>query len=543
MRILIFLFLCFYSISLLGNNLKITNVKFSDKNTSAGVNHSSNYTFVQFDISWDNSWKTTIGPANWDAAWVFAKYRLSSGDWKHIKIHQTGYAEPAGSTINVGLYKPNLMYNPLTNFGVGVFIYKNSVGNGNVYFKSVKFRWNYGMEGINDNELVDIRVYGIEMVYVPTGSFYAGDGSTSSVQGNFSNGLTNTPLRITSEMPLIVGGINNGNLTNNKGISMTPPDDFNDTSTQILPLDFPKGFKGFYCMKYEITQQQYVDFLNALNRNQQSQRTGTPVDKDTVRVLNVYVMNQKATSEKRNSIRCDSALHPYNSIEFYCDLNGNGRNSDIDEGRNIACNYLNFMDIAAYLDWSGLRPMTELEYEKACRGSLIPVANEYAWGNTQITMATDLVNKGENCETVLPLQANASFNNPVNIDGPLRVGIFAKPNSDRTASGSSFYGIMEMSGNLYERTVTVGNRQGRLYTGNHGNGTLAPSGNANELNWPGYDTVSNEIKNADGSGFRGGVCVYSSLNLRISARAVAARGNYYRHIGYGGRGVRTIPKL
>ena len=30
--------------------------------------------------------------------------------------------------------------------------------------------------------------------------------------------------------------------------------------------------------------------------------------------------------------------------------------------------HISWSDMSAYLDWSGLRPMTELEYEKACRG-------------------------------------------------------------------------------------------------------------------------------------------------------------------------------
>jgi hypothetical protein len=41
--------------------------------------------------------------------------------------------------------------------------------------------------------------------------------------------------------------------------------------------------------------------------------------------------------------------------------------------------------MAAFADWSGLRPMSELEYEKACRGYNTPaVPNEYAWGNAKL---------------------------------------------------------------------------------------------------------------------------------------------------------------
>jgi hypothetical protein len=37
--------------------------------------------------------------------------------------------------------------------------------------------------------------------------------------------------------------------------------------------------------------------------------------------------------------------------------------------------------------------MTELEYEKACRGPLMPVANEYAWGTTTISATTAIVQR------------------------------------------------------------------------------------------------------------------------------------------------------
>ncbi|MCS7153885.1 MAG: hypothetical protein NZ989_08070, partial [Bacteroidia bacterium] len=39
---------------------------------------------------------------------------------------------------------------------------------------------------------------------------------------------------------------------------------------------------------------------------------------------------------------------------------------------------LSYTDLLSYLDWAGLSPMTEFEYEKACRGPNIPIAGEYA---------------------------------------------------------------------------------------------------------------------------------------------------------------------
>jgi hypothetical protein len=40
---------------ILANNISVSNVKLSGQNTTAGINNTNNYTFVQFDLSWDNS--------------------------------------------------------------------------------------------------------------------------------------------------------------------------------------------------------------------------------------------------------------------------------------------------------------------------------------------------------------------------------------------------------------------------------------------------------------------------------------------------------
>ena len=142
------------------------------------------------------------------------------------------------------------------------------------------------------------------------------------------------------------------------------------------------------------------------------------------------------------------------------------------------------MDGAAYSDWAGLRPLTELEYEKACRGTLTPVADEYVWGTATIAdSAYTLSNAGANNEGIASNYSsgagNASYGTTDgSIDGPLRVGIFAANslNSGRMTAGASYYGIMELSGNLWERPVTIGNATGRGFTGLHGDGALDASG-------------------------------------------------------------------
>ena len=98
---------------------------------------------------------------------------------------------------------------------------------------------------------------------------------------------------------------------------------------------------------------------------------------------------------------------------------------------------------------------------------------------------------------------------------------------------------MELSGNLWERTVTVGNIPGRGFTGLHGNGSLSADGNADVFNWPGLS--GGEVVDADGTGFRGGAWWLSSWDLRTSDRNNAANTNMYRYLHFGGRVGRTTP--
>jgi hypothetical protein len=92
---------------------------------------------------------------------------------------------------------------------------------------------------------------------------------------------------------------------------------------------------------------------------------------------------------------------------------------------------------------------------------------------------------------------------------------------------------MELSGNLWERPVTIGTATGRGFTGLHGNGALDASGFANVSNWPGAD--------ADGAGIRGGGLLDGASDLRVSDRLFAARANTSRNSILGFRAARSGP--
>jgi len=260
----------------------------------------------------------------------------------------------------------------------------------------------------------------------------------------------------------------------------------------VLSSAFPKGFGAFYCMKYEITQGQYTDFLNLLTASQAGNR-------------------YYSTTSSRYTI---GGTWP------------NYTNGAPDR----ACNYLSWADGVALADWAGLRPLTELEFEKACRGPLVPVPNEYAWGSTTISATTAIENDGTGTETATG--GNCNYNSCL-VDGPYRAGIYATGSSSRLSAGASYWGIMELSGNLTERPVTLGNAAGRSFTGLHGNGKLDADGNADVSLWP------------NTTGTRGGTYLGGGGSSRayVSDRDGAAYTDTGRYFYFGWRGARTAPAL
>jgi len=465
--------------SLFANNVVVSNVLLTGQNTTL------QYTLVQFDISWDNSWRTSVGPSNWDAAWVFVKYRKKThSNWNHATLNWVdgtgsgdGHTEPANCDINSSNDNG-------AGGSYGVFIHRDAdMVQGSVNYNGVQLRWNYGVDGLVDGDSVEVCVFAIEMVYVPQGSFYVGSGGTES--GAFYTYPTTTnAYQITSEGAITVG-TTAGNLYYNSSGDQTGP----------IPAAFPKGYNAFYCMKYEITQAQYVAFLNKLNAIQA-----------TTRAYTAGGYRNGITGTPGNYI----TTNPY-----------------------VACNSLNWADLAAYLDWAALRPMTELEYEKAARGTLTPAPNEYAWGSASITGATGISNPGLTNETASNAGANCAYGNAAGVQGPMRVGNFGQGVNTRTGVGAGYYGIMELSGNLWERCVTVGNAAGRAFTGVNGNGVINSSGDADASNWP--NTT------ATGAGFRGGNWFDGAVYMRVSDRYHAALTFEVRYYNYGGRGVRLAP--
>ena len=476
---------------------------------------SSGSTTVTFDVTWTNSWRHTGGgapaPNNWDAAWVFVKFRKNGGDWAHASLNNTGHSSGTGTaaTIGVGYPDTSSSFNIATNPGVGVFLYRSGDGSGTFATTGTSLSWNYSQDGVTGSDSVEIRVFAIEMVYTPAGSFFAGDNATSN--SSFKQGSSDTdPWYIGSE-----GAITTANAAGTgTGLAETAAEYYypgaGDAAGSVftIPAAFPKGYQAHYMMKGEISQGQWVGFFNTLTATQKSTRDIT--------------VNKGDTLTLRNNVSWSS---------------GDATLPDQGSGATytaVAMNYISWADLTAYLDWSGLRPMSELEFERAGRGPYRAVSGEYAWGSTSLTQATSISNAGLLSERAQS-GANAAYGNHGSVQGPLRVGSFASGGvATRIDAGAGYYGAMDLSGNLVERSVTVGNSTGRSFEGNyHGNGALDSSGNPNVSTWPGTG--------ATGWGLRGGDWASVSTSARLSHRLNATYAISGRAASYGGRGVRVAP--
>jgi formylglycine-generating enzyme required for sulfatase activity len=499
---LIVLLLCCSGVTF-ANNTAIANTRLTGQNTG------SSSIKVEFDLSWDNSWRINTGASNWDACWVFVKYRKkNTTTWFHATLNYSdgtaandGHTQPANCTITGA------------SDGKGVFIYRSAnMAQGSVSYPDIQLRWNYGTNGLASTDLVEVRVFAIEMVYVPQGAYSLGSGGAET--GHFYTYNTSTSVYTVSSENAINVGATAGYLfyatATNQGDALGP-----------IPAAFPKGYSPFYCMKYQISQNQYVDFLNTLTYTQQVDRTTA--------APNAVAGTGALTNANRNGIDIQTpGVSATTPAVYACNLDADAIYNETTDGGAIACNLIGWEDIIAYLDWAALRPMTELEHEKACRGTATAVANEYAWGTTTNTSATGITNSG--LETEVPSTVCTSVSaSTAGVQGPMRVGCFATAATTRATSGATYYGIMDMSGNLWNYIVTAGHPTGRAFTGLNGDGLLATSGDADTGYWP--LTVT-------GTGFRGGNWSFAIAQMRVSDRAFAANIQAGRYHSFGGRGVR-----
>ena len=483
------------------------------------------WTTVTFDVRWDASWHDF---ENYDASWIFFKVRSEEGAWQHAQLVPENFTTVADHTLDA--VPPEF---DLPTDRNGVFVYRSRESQGNNHWRIAM-----DLDLPEDFSITEIRVFGLEMVLVPEGAFELGTlksiGERREVLTPGAGGAPYNSLftysekkkdnyggvyKVSSEEPVTIGEAE-GNLFW-KDAKIVGTNTYSGIPEGRLVASFPKGYQGFYQMKYELSQAQYCDFLNTLSLRQQKARDLTK-EMEYNRPIEDY---RNAIQLKNNSYYTDRPFRP--------------------------CNFISWHDGQAYADWAGLRNMTELEFEKACRGPNPVVYREYVWGVNEIKdkenmrfSNTILDQSGEIAREELGREVtdgnvHASMFSYFNIDdvclpgapfydpdsdgcrgfvggdggrGPLRMGIFgAKSDGNRIKAGATYYGAMDMGGNLQEPVITVGHPTGRKFQGTHGDGNLSVQGYATNPDW--------QSVNGDYAfGGRGGCWKFHENHARVADR-------------------------
>ena len=464
---------------------------------------------LHLTAGWSGSWRNDV---NYDGIYLFVKYQTDpAGGYRSAKL--TEDAVITGADHETACFTGD---NKL-----GIF----------VYHAAAQEKTDMHIEDIAltvemDGEPIDIQVFTLEMVYVPEGAHEIGDpGNGISKGGTLKNCFYTYPAngtyRVESEDAI--------RFAPEEGCLYCDYDTDNareENDTFEIPASFPKGYKSMWYMKYSLTEGQYVQFMNCLTRKQQQAHCLSDISGEYIE--NYYV--------------CTGSIEPIKRCEVFCRRNGNTLRLPVKFYSSApfrAMNAVSYADVSAFACFAGLRLITELEYEKACRGPLPAVKEEFAWGSTKIGRVFHFDGiDGSGTELPIAQEEGAVCNCNYGTDiapfekefktvpdnpgwvGPASVGIFenapeAEGLSERERTGASYYGIMELSGNVWENLVTVGRAQGRAYVPKHGTGELDENGLHTMDTWPDSET-------AIGIGVRGGVFVspnptYVHMALRVFA--------------------------
>ncbi|HBB67931.1 MAG: hypothetical protein A2X28_02865 [Elusimicrobia bacterium GWA2_56_46] len=279
------------------------------------------------------------------------------------------------------------------------------------------------------------------------------------------------------------GGIGGSLYNNYGGGAQATVASANDIPTGA-PAGWPNGYNSFYIGRYEITQGQYADFLN------------------TVWSSTAAVLYYSGVANGHNMTNSGTYPNKYAAVD-----------------RNAAKNYLSVSDAWSYMSWAGLRPITEMEFEKAGR-DINGDTRTYPWGNTAPDILTYTPpNEGGTC-----ISKYLNYNNTAGCTKVLDVGRYMSGDMYRTAAetGASPWGIPDLAGNVWEFILNSS------YASVPANGT-------GTVYWPGGWPVPG----ATNAGLRGGGWSYIASYVRVSDRYFTSWANTSRSSSFGARCART----
>ena len=341
-----------------------------------------------------------------------------------------------------------------------------------------------------------LRLCAIEMVYVPPGPFWVGDSLSNNALGHFR---TKRPFLIREGDQMLL----------NQGDQLATGED----EAGLLPHTDPLGTQGFFCMKYEVSQALWAAFVNDL----------PPEDKESL-----------YPELRQNQL---PAAFAYKRSQLGVSASGQ---VIVRQGGARAMGGLSWADLLAFLDWACLRPLSETEFEKACRGPLRPLPKEYAWGTQQAQAPLDsLLYDGTLAETE-GLQADAQtgranfarFVGSPYLDGPARQGFAATAVADRIRAGAGYYGCFELSGNVWEQCVRL--VPNSTFPASPGDGILS-NGQANQAGWEAMPPI---VRGGGHASILVPSLSYPYRDLAVSDRFYINYTGTQRRSTTGGRGAR-----
>jgi len=291
---------------------------------------------VRFDLTWPDA----VRPGTHHVAlWVFFKAGdQGSAQWRHVRlaasngavVNPKGFGQSGGTALEF----------VVPDGSVGMFLRRTQDCRGTLIASNVTAVISVDTPTTdNQQPTTELRVFALEMAYVPEGPFEVGSSQRGLMnrlfayagkdvsrterhfQTDYSDFADNTPpYRITGP-----GAIPTGRQQGRLWAQGLAPEDGGE-----IPASFPNGFAAFYCMKDVLSQGQYAAFLNTLTDAQAGKR---------------YYPDGHGPDIKRSGTPSNYTYTASSPAE--------------------PCRYVSWADGAAFAAWAGLRPMTELEYEKA----------------------------------------------------------------------------------------------------------------------------------------------------------------------------------
>jgi hypothetical protein len=313
---------------------------------------------------------------NHSAVWVFFKVRLDGqAEWKHVRLVADKDLNPAGYAQESGI-KLDFMVPRGDDGYVGMFVRLADHGMGDMKATGLTAIWDLQNTGIKKDTKVALKIYGLKMVYVAEGSYYLGTGGDETyafyqpqpekkqgaekerIGGPNASMIVRESVESAAEFPPYYvtnsAAIPTGKTPGKLWAHGAEPEDGG-----VIPATFPNGYKAFYMMERPIPQAAYAYFLSSL-----------PPELGEYHHEKGDHATDSGWAGSISKVK-DDADNPY---QFF-----HGRL------KSTCTWWLKWDDCATFASWAGLRPMTELENEKALRGPRVPVVNEAAhsfWGGS-----------------------------------------------------------------------------------------------------------------------------------------------------------------